>query len=278
MTTASPSSPRASGKQLARPADTSEGLEQYQSPIHRSLRSIVRKVLMRPVIKSVVDLRVEGEDNVADLDGAFIVVGNHSSHLDAPTMFTSLPDHISRNLATGAAADYFYRRKIISKLTALFFNSYPIDRTPKTKRGKKHRPGMTARLLANGIPIMIFPEGTRSRTGEIKKFNPGAAHLAQKAGIPVLPVALVGCHDAMPVGLNFPKAGRPQVRVLIGKPMRCLPGEDVKSFSARIEKRVRTMHEMRTPYILAPDEAAATLAAAPAPGQDRPALVPPSEE
>lgn len=226
-------------------------MNQYLGATHRYLRGAARQVLLRPALHSLLRVTVEGEENVADLHGAFIVVANHTSHLDAPIIFACLPSHLTKNLATGAAADYFYRKPAISKLTSLFFNTYPVDRRPRGKANSSvtaisfvPKRGMSVRLLESGVPLLIFPEGTRSRSGQMGKFKPGTAALSIKLRVPIVPVAMVGNHQAMPVGAKFPRFGRHDIRVVIGRPMRPVVGETVEDFNRRVETRVRIMVEM----------------------------------
>lgn len=238
-------------------------LDQYVSKAHKNARKLVRSVVTKPVISTVIAPIVEGGENVAGLDGAFIVVGNHSSHLDAPMMFSLLPGEITERLATGAAADYFYRKKFISFLTSLFFNTYPVER-----RGKKSKAvpgikgqvatennergpaaGMTGRLLQSGVPILIFPEGTRSRDGRMSMFKSGAAALSMKLDVPIVPVALIGGHEAMPVGRFWPKFGRPRVKLVLSKPMKAAAGESVESFNNRVYLTVKAMKATGHPVV-----------------------------
>ena len=222
----------------------------YHSRVHRWLRYVAQRLILRPVISSSVRVTVEGERNLAGLDGPFILVANHSSHLDAPLCLTALPYRVTKNIATAAGADYFYRSKWRSSLTSLFFNTYPVERGKS--RGKSA--GLSVTLLRQGVPLLIFPEGTRSRTGEMADFTPGAAALARALRLPVVPVALVGAHDAMPVGMFWPKSGRMPVKVLIGKPLRVRAGEKLPEFNARAQARVRAMHTMQTSYVLVPED------------------------
>ena len=222
----------------------------YHSRVHRWLRYVAQRLILRPVITSSVRVTVEGERNLAGLDGPFILVANHSSHLDAPLCLTALPYRVTKNIATAAGADYFYQSKWRSTLTSLFFNSYPVERGKS--RGKSA--GLAVTLLRQGVPLLIFPEGTRSRTGEMADFTPGAAALARALRLPVVPVALVGAHDAMPVGMVWPKSGRMPVKVLIGKPLRVRTGEKLPEFNARAQARVRAMHTMQTSYVLVPED------------------------
>ncbi len=216
----------------------SKPTDRYHWAWHRALRRVCQRGPMRALIASIVTVRVDGEANAEGLTPPFIVVANHSSHLDAPVLMTSLPYSITRHLATAVAADYFYEQKWRSTLTSVFFNSYPVDREGR----KSKRAGLSVSLLRQGVPLLIFPEGTRSRTGEMARFKPGAAALARALRVPVLPVALIGAHDAMPVGRSWPVSGRPEVRVLIGEPVEVRSGESLTDFNSRVEARVVAMH------------------------------------
>lgn len=222
-------------------------LEPYLDESKAKRRHRVRSLVTRPALNAMVNATVLGEENVADLEGAFILVPNHQSHLDAPMVFSLLPDSITEKLATGAAADYFYRRKGIAEMTSLFFNTYPIERKGKPRpAGQPNAAGMTGRLLRAGVPILVFPEGTRSRTGELGTPKPGAAALAQKVGVPLVPIAMSGGHEAMPVGKMMPKF-RSKVALYIGKPMYSREGEEPADFMARAFEAISLMLEQETP-------------------------------
>lgn len=229
------------------PPATGHSLRRYRAGWHRMMRFVAQRLVLRPVVSSVTDTRVEGADNVEGLDGAFVLVANHNSHLDTAVIVARLPYRLVKHMAVGAAADYFYARWWIKATTSLFFNTYPIARTSSAKsRGK----GMSWRLVSEGVPVMLFPEGTRSRDGRMRPFKPGAAALSITASIPCVPVALLGTHEAMPVGRSWPVPGRPPVHVLVGRPMRPRPGERPREFSDRVAARIATMMDMQTPYVL----------------------------
>lgn len=218
----------------------------YQSRWHRFLRFIAQRMVLRPVVSGVTATSVEGQDNIDQLRGPFVLVANHCSHLDTGVVMSQLPYRVTKHLAVGAAADYFYARWWIKATTSVFFNTYPIQRSGAGGRER----GLSQRLLRSGVPIFLFPEGTRSRDGKMRQFKPGAAMLSVTTGAPVVPLALIGTHDAMPVGRFWPVSGRPPVRVLIGRPMRAQAGEGVREFSNRVAKRIHTMKTMQTPYVV----------------------------
>jgi 1-acyl-sn-glycerol-3-phosphate acyltransferase len=193
--------------------------------------------MLKPLVWSLTRVKVHGKSRLRQLPASFIVVANHSSHLDAPLIIGGMPWAHSRFLAAGAAADYFFDVKWRKWLTALFFNAFPVDRA-----GTRKRPGLSKSLLERGVPLMIFPEGGRSPNGELGVFKPGAAALAISCEVPCLPVAIVGANVAMPRGQNWPSNGRPKVAIVFGAPMRHYSGESAEDFSGRLAKEVAKLH------------------------------------
>ncbi|NLT30814.1 MAG: 1-acyl-sn-glycerol-3-phosphate acyltransferase [Propionibacterium sp.] len=193
---------------------------------------------MRPVIRALTRIHVHGKRNLRTLAGPYVVMPNHNGHLDTPVVHSSLPYRLSKYLATGAAADYFFTHWWRAAPTALFFNAFPIERT-----GMRNRKGLAGGLLSKGVPLLIYPEGTRSRNGTMAPFKPGAAALCISRHVPALPVALVGIRQAMPHGNVLPVPGRPEVHVVFGKPMWAEQGETAVKFAERIREQVATMHD-----------------------------------
>ena len=93
--------------------------------------------------------------------------------------------------------------------------------------------------IRKGKSIMTFPEGTRSRDGEIKAFKQGAFHLAIKTGVPIVPVSIIGSGQIMPKRSVKIKSG--QIKLVIGEPI------EVKSFD--IEKRQELIKKVRDTII-----------------------------
>lgn len=232
----------------------------YHAAWHRSLRFITQRIILRTVVRTTVKVKIEGLDNLDSLERPFIVAPNHSSHLDTTVLLTALPWRATSHLAVGAASDYFYNHLYRSMAASAFINTYPVRR-PGTKGRAAKRGGMTRKLIREDIPVLIYPEGTRSRDGKMAAFKPGVAAICAEHDVPCVPVALLGTFDAMPPGRNWPVPGRPRVRVLVGRPMRPRRGEAVGDFNERLTARVRTMIDMQTPYVLADKPAAREIAA-----------------
>jgi len=188
---------------------------------------------MNPLLHATLTLDTFGAEVFEQVRGTpVLIVSNHSSHLDAPMLLCALPGRVRSRTAVTAAADYFFDSVWRGASSALAFATVPIDRSGGA-------PSATPlNLLRDGWNLVIFPEGTRSKDGARGRFRLGAAYLAINAGVPVVPVGVRGAFAAMPRGRNWPVPGRPQVTVRFGRPLRAAPGEDVRSFTARLAAEV----------------------------------------
>jgi len=217
-------------------------VDRFTSSTMAGVRFVAQRGLLRPLVWRLTKVTVDGLDRIESLDAPFIAVANHSSHLDAPLVIGALPRRLSRYLAAGAAADYFFDVQWRKWLTTLFFNAFAIDRG-----ASRTRAGVSKGLLDRGVPLLIFPEGSRSKTGEMGRFKPGAASLSISAGVPILPIALIGASKAMPRGRNWPRPGRYPVCVSFGEPLRQADGETAEDFNGRVAETVRTLHDSVAP-------------------------------
>jgi 1-acyl-sn-glycerol-3-phosphate acyltransferase len=101
------------------------------------------------------------------------------------------------------------------------------------------------RYLAEGVPVGLFAEGTRSRDGQLKDFKAGPFKLAIEAGVPVIPVAISGAGAAMPADQPWIKPSRITVRILEPIPTRGLTAEDVEPLRATVRQRLLEAVEKR---------------------------------
>ncbi len=214
------------------------GQGRYTSAPSAVVRRAAQTLLLKPAVWSALRVHVHGRSHLNHLEGPFIAISNHSSHFDAPLIFGALPKRHSKYLATGAAADYFFDHWWKSAPVALFFNAFPVNRG-----GSRGRKGMAGRLLSSGVPLLLFPEGTRSRTGAMGPFKPGSAALCISRDVPCIPIALVGAYAAWPYDQDHWNPGRPHVHVVIGEPMYPQPGEIAHQFSERMRRKVIELHD-----------------------------------
>jgi 1-acyl-sn-glycerol-3-phosphate acyltransferase len=202
---------------------------------------VARENFMRFILSPMMDYyarrRATGRDKLAAIKGPVILVANHTSHLDTPVILSALPRKLRKRTAVAAAADYFYRNRLVASLVALLFNTVPIDRKGGGATGRRH----LDKLLDQGWNLLLYPEGTRSRSGGTGKVRRGAAVLAAAHHLAIVPIKVSGTAEAMPPGRIWPKrlhgkflSKRHRVQVAFGEPIR--PSEDTNALNERVQR------------------------------------------
>jgi 1-acyl-sn-glycerol-3-phosphate acyltransferase len=208
----------------------------------RMVRESILQFILAPLMDIYMRPRVIGRDVFRRLPHPVILVANHSSHLDTPTILRALPLQWRQRTAVAAAADYFYKKRGVRELVALIFNTVPLARSGGgVGNGAIDH---VDHLIDQRWNLLMFPEGTRSRDGSLGKMRSGAAVIAQQHGIPIVPIYVKGTHDAMPPGRNWPKKRWPfsrryRIEVHFGPPI--WPGID--EHRTDVMARVRTFME-----------------------------------
>ena len=173
-------------------------------------------------------IRYFGQNNLPK-KGGFLMVSNHQSHLDPPLIGAGCPRQMSF-VARKTLFDIPILGPLINRLHAI-----PIDRTGMGISGIKE----SLRRLKHGDPILLFPEGTRTKTGEIGSFLPGFTALAVRSKVPIVPAAIEGAYQAWPRSHNFPRPG--QVDVWFGRPIEpaVIQKLDERELLQTVEQQVR---------------------------------------
>ncbi|MFC7814240.1 lysophospholipid acyltransferase family protein [Streptomyces sp. NPDC057367] len=174
---------------------------------------VLKYVLLGPLLRVVFRPRIEGLDHVP-ASGAAIVAGNHLSFSDHFLM----PAVLRRRITFLAKAEYFTGPGLKGRLTAFFFRSagqIPVDRSGKEAGQAAIREGLD--VLGKDELLGIYPEGTRSHDGRLYKGKVGVAVMALRAGVPVVPCAMIGTFEAQPPGRRIPRL-RPVV-IRFGEPL-----------------------------------------------------------
>ncbi len=180
-----------------------------ESPGASRLQSRTRAVV-RPLANLAWDIEKVGYERLP-ADGPAILCPNHISFLDSALLMLTVP----RNISFVGKAEYMDDWKTKYLFPAL--GMIPIDRSG----GSKSQAALDAAedVLKRGELFGIYPEGTRSRDGDLYKGRTGAARLATSIGCPIFPVGITGTDEIQPIGSNMPKWGK-SCRIEIGRAIR----------------------------------------------------------
>jgi 1-acyl-sn-glycerol-3-phosphate acyltransferase len=201
---------------------------QLDVPWARSrVAGVARENFLRFVLNPTMDFyarrRATGRDKLAALKGPVILVANHASHMDTPVILSALPRRLRKRTVVAAAADYFYRNRVVASVVSLIFNTTPIDRNGG---GMSKNGSHLDTLLDQGWSLLLYPEGTRSRSGAPGRIRRGAAVLAAAHGLKIVPIRVTGTREAMPPGRAWPKrlrsspvSRRHRITVSFGEPI-----------------------------------------------------------
>lgn len=189
-------------------------------------------------LKAHFRFQVRGEENFRHVS-QFILIANHTSHLDTICLLAALPVERRNRCYSAAAEDYFYTHIFKEQVARLLANTFPFRRHEDAQRSLE----ACARILERGDSLIFFPEGTRSTTGELQRFRKGIGLLVQGKQYPVIPAYLHGTHEVLAKGRLHPRTA--EIRLQIGSPERfqgALPGEaSAIEIANQLQARVRSL-------------------------------------
>ena len=215
----------------------------------RLIRRLSQATWILPLARAFAWASIEGREQLRELDGPVIFAANHQSHMDVPVILAALPAAIRARVAPAMAKEFFrahffpeghawtqrFTNSVNYYLAAFYFNAFPL---PQREVGARQTLTYVGDLVGDGWSVLIFPEGERSDTGDIKPFRGGIGMMASRLDIPVVPVRLDGVDRVLHMSSKMAKPGR--VRVAFGAPMR-LRGEDYGALAAEVERRVKSL-------------------------------------
>ena len=203
-----------------------------------------------PITRVFAWVRVSGLEHLRELDGPVVFAANHQSHLDVPVILWALPGRWRARVAPAMAKEFFKAHffpeqqsatKVLTNrlnyyLAALFFNAFPL---PQREAGARQTLRYIGEVTGDGFSVLIFPEGVRSNTGDIKPFRGGIGMIASRLHLPVVPVRLDGVDQVLHPSWKMAHPGR--CSVTFGPPLR-LTGEDYAALARQVEDAVRRLH------------------------------------
>lgn len=180
--------------------------------------------------------RVEGLDRI-DLSRPHVYVCNHISALDIPVLYTGLPIQF-RILAKKELFRYPFMGWHLRRSGQI-----PVER--ESALASMRSLTEAAASVRAGTPVVVFPEGGRSATGHVMPFMSGAFYVAIKAGVEVIPMALVGTYEALPMNSFHIRPGR--IELIIGDPISTADygRRDAEALAARAQKDVEDLYYSR---------------------------------
>jgi len=200
--------PQGARRGTTRPKTQLGDVIEIPDPVKIGIRAALGEAQKR-IYNDAFDVKVVGKANIPWNDNG-IVVANHCSHLDMGLVKHALEEW-APNISTLAAADYFFdttaKRTYFGQLT----NLIPMERTGSLDQSMAR----AVDSLRGGKPLLVFPEGTRSLSGEVAEFRQGLGYLVMASRTGVLPIYLGGTYRALPKGALVPKNRR--LKVFIGE-------------------------------------------------------------
>jgi 1-acyl-sn-glycerol-3-phosphate acyltransferase len=202
----------------------------------RTLHAFAR--LWSTLILKTIGSRVEvsGLEKI-DTSQALVYAVNHASALDIPVLYVKLP--------------FQFRIALKKELLSYPIVGWHLRRSGQICIDQQTRAGSVASIrsavksLKAGMPLVIFPEGGRTPDGRIKPFMPGAFFLAIKAQVDVVPVALVGTYELLPMNTYHIKCRPLEMRVGEPIPTSGLSLRDTGALSAEVQKRMEELYAVR---------------------------------
>ena len=158
-------------------------------------------------------LRVVGREHLP-VEPPFVICSNHSSHLDALALAAPLRFDLRDRVFALAAGDVFFESAFATAFAAGFINALPVWRKKRTPKALQE---LREKLLSTPCGYILFPEGARSRDGNLAPFKSGMGMLVAGTRVPVIPCHVSGSFAAMPAGVRFPRPRRVTIRV--GEPV-----------------------------------------------------------
>jgi long-chain acyl-CoA synthetase len=227
------------------------------APVVRAGRKVLR-IAQRWFYERLFDVRVTGRSYIPR-GGGFLVAANHASHLDMGLVKHALGEY-GEHIAALAARDYFFDHPVRRAYFANFTNLLPMEREGSLKESLR----LAGSALRQGRVLLLFPEGTRSTTGELGEFKASLGYLALAHHRAVLPMWLEGTHRSLPKGAALPRSRDLEVRigpVLSYEDLRArtegLPRSEAYRVAARIvQAAVEALRDGRRPALEVPRAAA----------------------
>jgi 1-acyl-sn-glycerol-3-phosphate acyltransferase len=193
------------------------------------------------ILKLTENIEVKGREHSPE-SAPFVIVANHSSHLDVMVLATALPLRLRNHVLPLAAGDTFFETPVISIFAAEIMNALPMWRK---NCGRHAIETLRDRLVQEPCAYILFPEGTRSRDGKMASFKHGIGMIVAGTSVPVVPCYLSGAFEALPPGAKWPRRKKITLRIGHAQTFHSTPNDRAgwQSVTEALQLAVRKLHE-----------------------------------
>jgi 1-acyl-sn-glycerol-3-phosphate acyltransferase len=185
---------------------------------------------------SGVKVKVEGLEKIAP-DGSYVFASNHLSYMDTPVVLANIPVQFRFLAKIG-----LFKIPLLGTHLATA-GHIPVPRDD-ARAAVKTMSTAAQVIRERGVSLLMFPEGGRSHTGELAPFKEGAAYIAIRAGVPIIPIAIKGTREVLPFGSGQVRSGLVTMRI----------GDPIPTDQVQLRDRGRITVELRDRIVSLLDE------------------------
>jgi long-chain acyl-CoA synthetase len=242
-------------KMLSRPAQQSTDYR-YPRWTQRApvalLRILVYYLISWPATLLMAYPRVRGRENLRNLSGPLLFICNHITQVDIAFVLASLPLRHRHRLAVAMIGEMLqemqnpsgcmpfmkrFIKKIFYRLVVALFNVFPLPQ----KTGFRESFAYAGESVDRGFSILVFPEGMRTKDGQLSRFHAGIGLLALNLKLPVVPIRINGLYELKKTGKKFARPGT--VAVIIGPALRIDPETNPSGIARNLEAQMELLRK-----------------------------------
>jgi len=196
------------------------------------------QVLILLFSKLIFRLEIKGIENINSVKSnePIILAANHTSMLDTFAVYRALPLSRRTNTFAAAAKDFFFKNYIPAIFGRLVFNAFAFSRKENIKQSLVD----FGEIINRNSNVLIYPEGTRSRKGNLLEFKAGIGIMALNTETPIIPIKIKGNYEIMSVGKIVPKFGK-RVEVIFGKPLTFTRMQSAQEITEKVHNAIKEL-------------------------------------
>jgi 1-acyl-sn-glycerol-3-phosphate acyltransferase len=204
----------------------------------RQQHAVARAWARTMLLLALSPVKIIGDEKLRPTAPIAVYASNHLSYMDTPVLFAKLPFQFRIFAKQGLWKVPFVGWYLNRSGQVPIDSSSPRSAVAGLLRGVK--------TLKSGVPLVVFPEGKRTPTGQLQEIASGSAFMAIRAGVPLIPVALIGTYELLPIHV-YSLRPRP-LKIVIGEPIPTanLTTKDAEALTTRLYQEITTLYHRHT--------------------------------